>query len=327
MWYKEVMESIRRFLRKVNLRPLGSLCMSGLRLWARITRRIPSGRARLLVANLQPLNPLGSGTEIPAIEIVVPFVEKDQRLVQTVVLAAVKHSLNRIVLVRLITPDPTSKAVMNLVESLKKEIKTRGLMDTRVRAESDESVLGPELFEELRNEAGWNKQQLIKFAAVLKSSEVGSLVVDADTVLLRDKSFLGNNGEQLLQVGEVYRNFYEGQFSQFFSLTKRTPVMFITHHQLMQKFVVQRMFPGGAGDLAMWLKLSLQSPHRRLTEYDSYGSFLELKFNRRVRYGSWGNTKGFDLGSKIESGGLPGYLKNLSDHYCSVSFHAYDQNS
>lgn len=318
------MEYLRRLLQKVNSPLLGSLAIGLQRLVSRISGKVPSGRSRLLVANLQPVNPLAGHTSLPEIELLVPFVEKDVWLVESVVIAACAASANPIGSVKLVTPHPDSTVVAELLASLTSSLQATANEGLPVIVEGDKQVLGPELTQLFRRNPqlrGWHAQQLVKFGAVLKSDYQATLVLDADTILLKQRVFLAANGVQILPIGQSYRRQYEAQFEGYFASRKKTPMMFITHHQLMQKDVVHKMFPRPSS-LLDWVRFSLLSDHFWISEYDSYGSFLERHFPRRVRYASWGNTKGFVGPESASDGGLEELVASLRPHHHSVSFHS-----
>ena len=141
-----------------------------------------------------------------------------------------------------------------------------------------------------RNE-GWLRQQLIKFLCVLSSPRKACLIVDADTVLLTQKTWLSSDGVPVLAPAEWFRGFWTDDVEKFLGIAKYLPFSYITHHQLLQKDICQALLGANGERVADWL----ETADTVASEYDSYRSFLETSFPKRVRYCRFGN---FDSGNR-----------------------------
>lgn len=331
---QEVLHGVRRLLRLTNSRALGFIARSLDRLAQRVRGKYLPLSLRALISLAQPIDPLRRAKALPAIELIIPFVEKDLRALPIVLRAARTKVRNPIALVTLITPRnaegtgprfsmPQSQAVLDSV--------LRGSSDVRVVYDQD--ILGDTLLSHLdsrfgkgdRN-AGWVMQQLIKLSAAHQSQEIGALILDADTVMLSPKTWITGDKRQLLQIANEYHADFMRHVLMYFGVPKKHKLSFITHHQLMQPEVVQRMFPQGPESLLDWWKSSTDPIGRDLGDYEAYGSFLAHHYPERVAHGSFGNLFSPHLARFMrdltETGLSP---ERLIPDYCSVSFHSWAQ--
>jgi len=288
--------------------------------------RIPDARVNLLFAATRASNPLRGKSHLPEIDVVIPFVEKDLQTLPLVIEGVSENCSNPISRIRLVTPRLHSTSTPIFKHPASKD-QWKDVLNTwpALSVEFDDQILGSDLWSLLKTRAtnGWNIQQLVKFAAVMSSSERGTLVIDADTVLTQPKTWLDSAGRQLLQIGETIRPFYTRHFLQYFGFSKSVSVGFITHHQLMQRAIVYEMFPNGVEDLSRWFLAAEESPDLRLSEYDSYGTFLTSQHRPRAALGSWANISASGLSQVLASGSARSMLSRASQSHASVSFHSY----
>ena len=287
---------------------------------------IPDARINLVFALSQPSDPLKKSLPLAPIDVVIPMVEKDLTCLPLVLSGVDQFCTNPITRIRIVTPRGKGGNGPILTSPARKKQWSRLREEwPKLTVEFDDEVLGKELWSAIRERKthGWNIQQLIKFSAVLTSPELGTLVLDADTVLTQPKSWLDSRGRQLLQVGQVVRPFYTQHFTEFFGFSKSVSAGFITHHQLMQREILEEMFPQGERDLIRWLDLAESSPRMKLSEYDTYGTYLSSKHADRTRFGSWANLSASELHQALEAGIAQAQLATVGRDYASVSFHSY----
>ena len=324
----------RQALRLTNSRALGAVARLVELLSQRFWKKYLPLPARVLISLCQPIDPLRRARNLPAIELVIPFVEKDLAALPIVLAAAKRNIKNPLATITLITPrgtdgksprlsSPESVAAMEAILSENPD----------VRVLYDQDILGTALVNELNarfgagdRNAGWVLQQLIKFSAAEQSNEVGVLMLDADTVLLSPKTWMQSDNRQLLQIANEYHADFMRQVLMYFRVPKKYRLSFITHHQLMQPEVVRRMFPKGSESLLDWWKSSTDPTGRDLSEYETYGCFLAHHYPERVAYGSFGNLFSPHLAKFLrdlrETGLSP---EQLIPDYCTVSFHSWAQ--
>ena len=320
---------LRKKLRDSNSEALGSSLIKVVRLITAVTKSPPPDFIRAVVATGLPIDPLGKETRLPTIDIVIPFVEKDIRVLKYCVESVTQNVRNPIACIRLITPADKTGNQAIFKEEGSQDLLTDVLKSyPNVKLEFDHSVLGPKIFGEISRNfpGGWVVQQLVKFAACLNSASSASLIVDADTVLLSPKTWLAEGGTQLLQVAHEYENRYLGHIRDFFSLEKSLLLSFVTHHSLFQKDVVELMFPHGKDSLFEWWTGSTDKDQTFLSEFETYGSFLYERYPERVALGSWSNLLS-PYFAKFENELEKKERKpsEILEDYCSVSFHAHCQ--
>jgi len=330
----QILHILRKVLRPTNSAFLGSIARRFDLLAQPFRKKYLPLHMRALISLLQPIDPLRRARDLPPIELVIPFVEKDLRALPTVLANALSMVRNPIELITLVTPsDPGARAPRLRTEESRRIF--HDIVDThpQLRVVFDDDLLGPELrgqmdrrFGEGDRNAGWVIQQLIKLSAAMHSEFIGALILDADTVLLSPKTWIRSDKKQLLQVANEYHADFMRHVFQFFGVPKKYRLSFITHHQLMQPEVVRMMFPRGAQSLIEWWESSTDPIGRDLGDYEAYGSYLAHHFPERVAYGSFGNLFSphwdrFERDLRV-TGLRP---EELIPDYCSVSFHSWAQ--
>jgi hypothetical protein len=297
-------------VRKTDSRLLGGIFRKSAIMAAKICRNgvIPAGLRKVL-SLAQPVDPLKEGS-IPAIDIVIPCHHKNFDLLYLTIEAARKCVLNPIGEVKLIAnPD----FVIELQERFP---------DCRILPETD--FLTTEIMEKIENSVplerrGWVIQQVVKFNASLVGSEQASLVLDADTILIRPRVWLDSREVQILCISEEYHMPYFDHYELVFG-DALFPWSFVTHHQLMQKNVLKSMFGEDMNSLIPWLDKADFTSSSALSEYHTYGHWLTSNRPELVSYAKWNNTA-----EKIDLACVSGYSDFSLDHskHFSVSCHSY----
>jgi len=292
------------FLRS-NFPALGRFGIKSFYLWSR-KGRIISGNSRLLLDAIQPVDPLRSVKNPPPINIVMPFVRKDLAMLPHAVAGAVRSSKNPIQKVLLITPNRTfADGAVSGAEIIDEILEKVGAdyPSLNIEIRRDEEVLGESLVEELQKLVlsprynGWVTQQLVKILAVMQSDSVASLVVDSDTVLQFPRVWVDGLGRQALSIGQECREVPFLHANKFLGITSRPLLSFVTHHQLVQKDLLQTIFPDGAESVGAWLRFADPRDDDGLTglklsEYETYGAFVYTHHPERTFLATWGNGSG-----------------------------------
>ena len=176
------------------------------------------------------------------------------------------------------------------------------------------------------NRRGWVIQQIAKFRAAGDLNHAATLVIDADTVLLKKRQWFGGAANQLLCISQEIHSPYNSHAERMWGPeATRTSVSFVTHHQLMQQAVVQDMFPNGPESLQRWLSLADWTQLSAISEYHSYGAFLNTHTDQ-ARWGHWGNiavarreAPSLDLTPEV----WIGEIRAANPDAWSVSLHTY----
>lgn len=164
---------------------------------------------------------------------------------------------------------------------------------------------------------GWARQQLIKWNAALSSSESAVLVVDADTVLLRSRTWLAGEVQLLTPVLENHAP-YRAHMRKVLPEIPAFPLSFVAHHQVVQRDILLSMLEamGGTeeGQVA-WLNAADWRDPSALSEYDTYATWACATFPERVTFARWGNMLGARSGSSPHSRGLRKATLSVSNHW------------
>ena len=172
---------------------------------------------------------------------------------------------------------------------------------------------------------GWVLQQLIKFQIVLTARNDATLILDADTILVRDRTFIDSEGIQALCYSHEYHRPYAVQFSEFFETDPdNMGHSYVTHHQLMQKRIVEEMFGGTGENLEAWARRANYKIFSPLCEYHCYGEFLARYYPTRFKLMRWGNipVKSSELSAILRSNDSL-EIVNRFRNWCSISVHSY----
>jgi hypothetical protein len=261
---ENALNQIRRILRVTNSRALALLGRSVDYLSSVVRKKYLPLEVRALISLCQPIDPLRRSRNLPAIELVIPFVEKDLEALPLVLEYAKRNVRNPLARVVLITPKDATETGPRFTRKGSSE-QLQGLLAANPDAVVlyDQDILGAPLLEELNlrfgrgdRNAGWVTQQLIKLSAAMQSESTASLILDSDTVLLSKKTWYTEDHRQLLQVANEYHTDFMTHVKMFFGVPKKLRLSFVTHHQLMQRDVVRQMFPQGSQPLLEWWKSS-----------------------------------------------------------------------
>jgi hypothetical protein len=309
-FYKEwVHEYIMNLVRKSDSKVFGLLL---LRIAVGETcraepRRIPF-KLRELISLAQPTNPLEE-KNLPTIQIAIACHVKDFHNLKLVIEAAKKNVVNPISKFNLITPN-------QFVSELKSKFPDCTVL-------SDENVLGESTHSAIKEyfplaRIGWIIQQAIKLKVAISSEEVATLVLDADTVLLRPKVWLDSTCTQILSFSTEYNQIYKIHQRKMFG-RNTYPLGFVTHHQLMIRDSLTKMFGFNGERIINWIMLADCQAGSPVSEYDTYGEWMLMNEPNKIAFSKWNN-----LGVVFDPGQIS--FDELSEKFAafdSVSNHSY----
>ena len=192
---------------------------------------------RFVAANKLPGSITRNGEFLPEIELMVCAVQKDFHLLERCIRQAIKHSANPIGSVNVIVPRGQVESCKTLIS------KFLDGRTTQVRVLNEESLISEHSRELLRqalgNSYGWGLQQFLTVAFVLASKSEGVLAVNADTIILRRRTWLNMSGRQEVLVSSEYHRPYYEVLKKINSDLSKIEYTFICHQMLFQPHLLK----------------------------------------------------------------------------------------
>jgi len=265
-------------------------------------------RIREIISLSQPVNPL-KDKALPTIDIAIPCHVKDFENLPLVVHGVRANIRNPVGKIILITPDYLSKDLQSQFP------------DCHVL--TDENVLGADIANAIarlvpQDRRGWITQQIIKFRVALFSGEVATLILDADTILLKPRIFLDAQGIQILCIATEYHSPYKEHQRKVFGGQNHL-LSFVTHHQLMKRDTLRGIFGQNGEGLLHYINLADFSERSAVSEYDTYGEWILAHKPNEITFAKWNNFPVRINPSKTS-------YKEIQDKYrlyYSISSHSY----
>ncbi|MBS1613284.1 MAG: hypothetical protein JST49_10720 [Bacteroidetes bacterium] len=258
------------------------------------------------------IEPIATST-LP-IDIIIPAIEKDLMALPYVIEAArkyIKHPIGNIYIVA-----PNTPAIRACAQAAQCEFVNEIDVCNTSKAEIDFVVNGV-------NRSGWIYQQLLKFNFIKVGSCTHHLVLDADTVFVKDIVF-ENGGKYFFDFADEYHTPYYRAYEMLTGLTHTMPISFVSHYMLFSKQMLQNLkehiethTAKSVEHAIIDLKLSI-TDQSNFSEYETYANFCIAKAPQKYSIRYW-----FNKSCKIEElAKLP--LLERSDKWRSISFHAYN---
>lgn len=261
-------------------------------------------------------------TELPAVRLLWVTHPKDADVLIHSVAGALRHVRNPIEAIDFVTPSPAE--IENRIRpQLPPTIPVSFLRDDDVVSQD----LCNQLAEALSSHGSWAVQQLIKVLHVLEHPDQPALVIDADTVLLRDKVWFSAERQQTLY-SRAYLNPRYHDYLRCWGVDSIDNMRsFVTHHMLFQPDILRESLTEifGSTDPAS-LVVAIVEAARELgfpefsLDYELYGNMLWAKHPERFMLDKYSN---IGLERPSEHLRLSDQLETLrtKGNYNSVSFH------
>lgn len=236
--------------------------------------------SRIFLEASLPCDPLADEVDLPEVDLIIACHSKDAVVLPLAVAGALSSSRNPINRVLVIAPSPQLLETSDLPAGAE-------LID-------EHDLLPAHIFEAIRRSVpgvrqGWVIQQVVKLFASLVSKNPGSLVVDADTILLKRRTFLDSRGRQILSVSHERHEPYLDHAKRHWGSQAASRISFVSHHQLMQREIVEMMFGADGSGLSDWVCEADWQHSSAVSEYHSYGSWLIANHPSRALLACWGN--------------------------------------
>lgn len=249
----------------------------------RLARHLPSDRALRLahtVARGLPVDPLAAVGAPDPIDVLVPCHPKDLPTARVAVASVLRHLAGVVRELMVVVPDETDPP----------EWLRRGHVHLRRDSDLLDGAFGVGGRDRRALTDGFRHQMAVKWAGPLVSMHP-TLVLDADTVLLRPRTWLVA-GVQVLDCRAKHQPAFDRHSSRYLGTSYGRMPSFVTHHQLLQPDLLSEVLDaeGGRiapGSLARWLEAGADD---RPSEYQVYGAAAVSRHRDRVRPARWANT-------------------------------------
>jgi hypothetical protein len=215
------------------------------------------------------------------------------------------------------------------LEYFKKEISQ--VKNASIRIITEESILSFKVLERIRTEfgsrSGWVIAEFLKIEYSTKSEFAGVLVIDSDTIILRNRVWLSVDQKQSLFPVQEYHGEYFKLLSSLGLSKSPLKFSFMSHYMLFQPKIYRDMYELIARMSPDELLSRILSKRRQDSKspfcicYEAYASHLASNFPELVQIEKWSNMgfnrEFFSLDFKVNLDYLE--RSNLD----SVSLHAY----
>lgn len=275
---------------------------------------------RLVISSAHPVEPsIANLKKYTKIQVLIVAHEKDFGTLPF----ALKYAMKSIqgfeqVTSTVVVPDDSVEKCAELMELY-------GLTEVSILGESRFVPRSEELRTAYKFRYGWVLQQLIKISAVLSSEDDYWLIVDADTLLLRPRLWLDDDGVQILTPSwEFHRPYYD-----FLSKSGFTEIdenySFVSHHMFIQRELLAEAFltigvktSSDLVDLITTPPIEGESPFS--LDYELYGQFLLMERPNRLKLAKWSNCS---YSRTLAAGKYEEIAEMQAPNFASISFHDY----
>lgn len=280
---------------------------------------------RIAAATDLPIDSLPADLPLPMIDIVVVAAGKDVDMLPKVLRYGGNASRNAVRRAILVVPHHELHHVSNSLRQAGSDYD----FDVEVRCEDD--VVSPSTRNAIHQvpavRYGWILQQALKLQTVVSSEAPGCLVIDADTLLLRPRTWLTADGRQVLTPTFEFQEPYYRFLSELGVLRWPPKRSFTSHHMLMQPSVLRSVLNRASLEsVEAWVHAYLRhqsygGARDYLNDYELYAQGLMNLEPGRVHLEKWSNVGVARSAAALSDDSLHGLAKS----HCSVSMHSYLQ--
>jgi hypothetical protein len=239
-----------------------------------------------------PTTQIQNSVDNPKIEILCVAAGKDLNLLPLVLTQAVETSANEVTKITIITRSIDIARCKEVLEKIDFQTACE-VLDEDLQFSS---TLRMEIKENFGARYGWVLQQFLAVDYILKSNSPGVLLVNADTILLREMLWMNKKKEQVLMASTEFHPPYYQLLAKLIGIPKRSFHTHITHHMLFQPSVFREIFDcwkiGTIHDLAYWIfknsEKNNQSP--LCIEFELYAQGMTIIHPELVKLRKFANT-------------------------------------
>lgn len=255
------------------------------------------------------------------IEILFVVARKDAKFLSSSIKGALESTrCHTIISVTVICPGKDLVFFQGIADSIRESIQVMAEDEVinQVHLSRIKDTFGPR--------SGWVLQQLLKIYYAKNSKSPGILIVDADTILLRNRVWLDSNSVQILMpTWERHTPYYDFLRINSYKIGDNI-FSYISHHMLIQPKILREMLVNyGLDNLDVTIdkisKFSSSGNSPFSIDYEMYAQYLIAVHPVLVRYEKWAN---FSVNNLAEND-LDTLLKIWKNRYNSISAHSYNQ--
>ena len=277
---------------------------------------------RYLACNLIYSTPKSITQTGPDIEVLFVVSGKDSNLLPLAMKGAIASTqFNQLSRITIICPRSDLDLIQKKVDECSSPI-TRIIPEDVVISNPQIAVLRKAFGER----AGWVLQQLLKVEYVKNSNSSGILIVDADTILLKNRLWLDSKMTQVLMpTWEQHRPYRDFLKENSFDCIENS-LSHISHHMLFQPIIVREMLATyRITDLDYFMSLLIQFATKGNSpfsiDYEMYAQFMLKNHTHLIRLEKWANVS---LNGH-QTSELNSEIPKFRTRYHSVSAHSYNQ--
>ena len=283
---------------------------------------------RSVLTRLFDYDPLRNVPASP-IEVHLLVAIKDIIILPYSIAASLQSTTNEINKITIVCP-------ADIQNQIKKKIEAMQIINgTTIEIETDEEILIRSGIGNMQFTSSVSKMEIVKICITNKSS-VNSLIVDADTLLLRKRNWLADS-TQITPVAQEYLFGHNKFLNQLLGKDKNSGLGFVTHHGLLRGEIITELVGkcGGIESLAKAIDSGVEvgwsKEHGFPSEWQLYGEFLVTEkhsvFSTPAAFINLGVTRNLlnlkDSPSFAECSKVVDKLRTSLPKLGSLSLHAY----
>jgi hypothetical protein len=271
-------------------------------------------------ANRYPNGLLAAVRDLPAIDLLIVAAGKDLQLLPFAISSAVAKSLNPIIKIVVVIPNAEQEECKKILTSHSLPQEVQILLEDDVINE----IIRQKLKVKFKNRYGWVLQQLLALQYVLNSQSKAVLLLDADTILVREVAWLDSNNRQVMMVSFDYHKAYYQVLNKLIGSKVKPKEIFVAHHMLLQPGYLKEIFlKFQIIDIDTLCELLINYANEKdesslCVDFELYGQGMMMIHREKLELRKFGNTP-------VERSEFKTLEKLYKDYenYNSVSLHSY----
>jgi hypothetical protein len=263
-----------------------------------------------------------------AMEIFIFTAKKDLELLELSIFGAIQSSINRIDLLTVVAPSELECEIHKVFQKLGQDLNLKFL--------SDEELLTKYELVNFKFVRPNIKMEVIKVLAALHSNSEAVLLIDGDTVILKERNWITSE-KQLVLVAQEYTPEHINFDKKFLNSRNLSGLGFVTHHQVIRRSHLMELISESKGllDFVNFFNCAASDFYLRSgsdfpSEWQLFGDYLLNRHPEKAVLTSFKNLgvsrkriRNFLESSEGVASTEVSRLKKAVPHAASLSFHSY----